>query len=463
MRLRTKFSLFTIAAIWATSGVLLAIAFFTYRTALQPNDDIAQQRLLMEWKMVCFEALNERSAKVMGRYAGLLGPSQGVEYAYFVDEAGIVRGHTFPRFVGKPLAEWVQASRLNARERSMQVWLRNRRAGDAVVGFTARASQGAFHEAVLIPFYQLLLVAGILAAVNVLATGIFADRMTASFRDLERAGREIEKGNFGVRVPETGSDELGALGAAFNRMAVRVAALDELKDEFVYSVSHDLKAPLAAMIMYVEHLLCVDPDSGSIHPRHRDILKTIEDNGRRMLVYVANILDAAKLKAGRLVVRNRTMSVAEPIAVAVSLFSMLAQKQRIELDVKLPVGMPAALGDPDYFQHVLANLLSNALKFTPAGGKVEVSALAENGSVRVSVADTGRGIQPELKARLFRPFPNANSEGFGPARQIMRGTGLGLYIVHQTLAAMGGSIAVESEPGKGARFTVTLPRDGANG
>jgi signal transduction histidine kinase len=136
------------------------------------------------------------------------------------------------------------------------------------------------------------------------------------------------------------------------------------------------------------------------------------------------------------------------------LFGILAEKKSVTLTEEVPPDLPKAMADPERLDHVVANLVSNSLKFTPAGGQIVVGARAENGKIVLWVGDTGKGISPENLGKLFRRFGQVDVADQRAKR--VTGTGLGLYIVKQTVEGMGGRIDVTSELGKGSCFAVTL-------
>ncbi|MDE2236880.1 MAG: CHASE2 domain-containing protein, partial [Elusimicrobia bacterium] len=248
------------------------------------------------------------------------------------------------------------------------------------------------------------------------------------------------------------SSWLGYLGA--ERQRNRLAILDAVKDELVSTVSHDLRGPVNSMIMLTEALRL--GHYGPLNEKQDRNLKMIENQGRRLVAFVANVLDAAKIKAGRLELHKQPVRPQEMIPTAVELFSLTASAKGVTLQQQVAADVPAVLADREKLEQVINNLITNAMKFTPSGGRITVAAAREGSFARFSVSDTGLGIRAEDLPKLFRPFGQVDV-----ARQKERkitGTGLGLSICKSLVEAHGGSIAVESlGEGRGTTFHFTIP------
>ncbi|MBI5630855.1 MAG: CHASE2 domain-containing protein [Elusimicrobia bacterium] len=234
----------------------------------------------------------------------------------------------------------------------------------------------------------------------------------------------------------------------------RLVLFDQLKDELVAMVSHDLRGPVNAMVTAVT--LLSRESAGPLTDSQKRILELIKQSGAKLNSFVANILDAAKIKAGKMQYHFAPLQGADAARSALELFRFAAQAKSIALEDEIPGRLPPVAADREKFEQVLNNLLGNALKFTPSGGKISVLAEAQPGLVRFSVRDTGPGMAPENLSKLFRKF-----EQFDLAAQRERGvsgTGLGLSICRSVIEAHGGRIWAESEPGKGSTFHFTIPQ-----
>jgi signal transduction histidine kinase len=220
-------------------------------------------------------------------------------------------------------------------------------------------------------------------------------------------------------------------------------------DDLIAIVAHDLRAPLSNISLTVEVLRrYVEP------ARERAItrsLEVIEHSVQRMSDQIEAMLDAARVEAGRLPVRCRPEKAAELLREACEDLAPLATERALTLEARLADDLPALLCDRQRLLQVLLNLGTNAIKFTPQGGSIVVSAEARPGDLCISVADTGPGISPSSATRIFDRYWQA------PETK-QQGAGLGLFIVKGIVEAHGGRVWVDSEPGRGSTFRFTIPR-----
>ncbi|MGA3267707.1 MAG: MASE1 domain-containing protein [Verrucomicrobiota bacterium] len=235
------------------------------------------------------------------------------------------------------------------------------------------------------------------------------------------------------------------------------------KSQFLANMSHELRTPLNAIIGFSEVL--ADKTFGELNERQLKYSNNILNSGRHLLQLINDILDLAKVEAGRVELMLETFNVAKALSEAQSIVKTLANKKRISLDFYASPDLPPLLADEAKFKQVMYNLLSNAIKFTPEGGKVLVTAAVQNDadaaadrageSLRVAVTDTGIGIQANDQERVFKEFEQADSS-YGRKQQ---GTGLGLALTKRLVELHGGRIWVESEgvEGKGSTFTFLIP------
>ncbi len=218
------------------------------------------------------------------------------------------------------------------------------------------------------------------------------------------------------------------------------------KGEFLANMSHEIRTPLTTILGYAQMLR--DEVSGE----HVELVTPIEVGGRRLLGTLNSVLDLARLEGGAAELKLEELDPAAEAAEAVLLFQSEAVRKGIGLDLALPPAPLAVRADADALGRVLANLLSNAVKFTDAG-RVSVAVREHAGRAELAVTDTGRGMDRAFLSSLYTPFQQA-STGWSRSHE---GTGLGLTITRRLVAAMGGELRVESEPGVGTTFTVSLP------
>jgi len=268
----------------------------------------------------------------------------------------------------------------------------------------------------------------------------------ADRRRAEEALKE-EQASLARRVAER-TAELSIANAELRRAA-------RLKDEFLVNMSHELRTPLNAILGMSEALQ--EEVYGSLNERQRNSLGTIERSGRYLLALIDDILDLSRIEAGKLQLHIGPVSVESVCRASLQLVRPEAEKKQLTLSSTLDGGVTTVLADELRLRQILINLLGNAVKFTPEGGAVglEVAGDAEQEIVHLAVWDTGPGIREEDVPRLFKAFEQLDG---GLSRQ-HGGTGLGLTLVRRLVEMHGGSVSVESDglPGKGSRFTVSLP------
>jgi PAS domain S-box-containing protein len=244
------------------------------------------------------------------------------------------------------------------------------------------------------------------------------------------------------------NEKLLAANADITRLYEKTRELDELKTRFFANVSHELRTPLTLILAPVDALLA-DP---GLAPATRDSLDLVARNARLLYHHVSDLLDVAKLDAGRMVMRHSRVDLAHLVRFSASLFEILARDRNIRFAVAAPEALEAVL-DADKVQRILQNLLSNAFKFTPEGGRIGIELTAADGQAVVRVTDSGPGVAPHLRETVFERFRQADDS----ARRRHGGTGLGLAIVREFALLHGGSVVLDEAPEGGARFTVTLP------
>jgi PAS domain S-box-containing protein len=223
------------------------------------------------------------------------------------------------------------------------------------------------------------------------------------------------------------------------------------KSEFLANMSHELRTPLNAVIGFSEVLL--EGMFGPLNEKQLDYLKDIHSSGRHLLSLINDILDLSKIEAGRMELDLADFDIAGALANALALVRERAQRHGIALEVAIAPGLGSLRADERKFRQILLNLLSNAVKFTPEGGRVQVSARRDGDEVEVAVADTGIGIAPEDHQAVFEEFRQVGRDYTRKAE----GTGLGLALTRRFVELHGGTIRLQSAPGKGSTFTFTIP------
>jgi signal transduction histidine kinase len=230
----------------------------------------------------------------------------------------------------------------------------------------------------------------------------------------------------------------------------QIEAANRHKSEFLANMSHELRTPLNAIIGFSEVLL--DPTLEVSKEEQSQFLTDVLSSGKHLLGLINEVLDLAKIEAGKMELQIEPALLQDVVEAVSNTTRSLAVKKSIDLRIESDDSLAPFPMDGARVKQVLLNLVGNAIKFTPEGGKVWVRADSENGAARIEVGDTGPGIAPEDHERIFQEFQQAGSDAGKP-----QGTGLGLALAKKFVEMHGGRIWLESEVGKGSRFFFTLP------
>ena len=295
----------------------------------------------------------------------------------------------------------------------------------------------------------------------------------------------ISRGNLDQRADIRTGDEFEELSQAFNRMLrhlvqaqeelqglnreldhkvdelaqvnMRLYELNNLKNDFLATMTHELRTPLNSILGFSDVLTGAD----NLTDKQQKYLKNIQTSGKDLLNLINDILDLAKIEAGKMDVHVVVFSIGDLVERLTGMVRPLAEKRSIELSFEIDDRLPPLHQDAGKTQQVLYNLLSNAIKFTPEGGRVRVEArLVEPDAIDLIVQDTGVGIPLEEQETIFEKFRQGNIQSRGRNGSLTReyaGTGLGLSIVMELSKLLGGHVSLQSEVGKGSTFTVRMP------
>ncbi|MFQ5850101.1 MAG: ATP-binding protein [Candidatus Binatia bacterium] len=275
--------------------------------------------------------------------------------------------------------------------------------------------------------------------------------ITLPISAMEKKTREIAKGDFCWDLALSSPPEIAELANAFNLMCNRLNELDKLKSDFFSTMSHELRTPLTSIKEGIGLLM---EDMGeAITDRQRRVLRILSEESNRLIVQVNSLLDLSKMEAGMMTYNFEQASLSPLIEKVVSEMGPLAEAKKIFLETDISKDLRIIKVDFERILQVLRNLIGNAVKFTPEGGRVTVSARPTDRATEVSVADTGPGIPQENLITIFEKFQQADPT----ASSGIKGTGLGLAIVQHIISSHGGRIWVESEPGQGSTFIFVLP------
>ncbi|MFB0527296.1 MAG: ATP-binding protein, partial [bacterium] len=423
-------------------------------------------------------------------------------YALFVDSENRILAHSNPQLLRqiakdpigmraqKSQGLLIQGYRMVSEEPeqeiidvSLPVFLGKDRKGTARIGFSKTVLEEVIKETLDKTRRRILGVASGVLIFGLLGALILAATMTRPIKVLVKGADLIGQGKLDTKIRVERKDELGWLAGEFNQMAERLSKIDQMKKDFLSSVTHDLRSPLAAIESYVNEML-----EGGIEQFAKtgtEDLTTIKNNTVRLSHFINQLLDTAKIEAGKMEIEPRLLDLSSPVTEVVAHFMPKAEKERIDLRIELPIDLPKVFADGDKIGQVLTNLISNGIKFTPPGGSVSISAekMMENPEfVLVKVSDTGVGIPPEDMDNIFDKFHQGKDvfeyiyandrvaedmdkalDKFQKVKNVReklkakKGTGFGLFIVKSIVELHGGKVWVESKLGEGTTFAFTLP------
>ncbi|MBW3664355.1 MAG: sensor histidine kinase [Actinobacteria bacterium] len=314
----------------------------------------------------------------------------------------------------------------------------------------------------------LLVLAGM---VGIVVLGALISRLTTSrVKELLETSRAIGRGEFSVRAPVVGRDELGELASGVNQMAEELEAGRETlelrvqqrteeverlmreRNEIFASLSHELRTPLATILLETEMML--DPSFRKNTQWIGETGETIQGSAQQLLALVNDILELVRAEAGSIDVALEVIDVHDVIDDLRPTIEALARSSELALTLAIDDPLPPVRADDRRLREVLLNLVDNAVKYTPAGGAVSIDVTADADRVRIAVTDTGVGMPQDAGERIFEPFYRV------PGARTQRGqasSGLGLALSKRLIEAQGGTIAFTSQPEEGSTFVVTLP------
>jgi two-component system sensor histidine kinase BaeS len=277
-----------------------------------------------------------------------------------------------------------------------------------------------------------------------------ARSLTRPLRELTAATREMARGKLGQQVPVRSQDELGELALAFNQMSSDLARANDLRRQMTADIAHDLRTPLSILSGYLEALRdgVLEPSTErfeAMFGEARHLQRLIDD------LRTLSLADAGELTLSRTSVPPRLV-----LDQAVSSYGPHAAQHEVGLSVEVEPDLPKIEVDTDRMAQVFANLISNALRYTPAGGQIRLGARRQDGHVLMQVQDNGSGINPEDIPHIFDRFYRGDGARQGESGE----TGLGLAIAKSLIELNGGNISVESTPGQGTTFTIAFPLKG---
>ncbi|MBM3128432.1 MAG: HAMP domain-containing protein [Chloroflexi bacterium] len=414
----------------------------------------------------------EQIARELSAYYAARGGWQGIDQ-YFAQTFGAGRGRGAPMMAGVALLladsnGTIIASRDGANvgqkatsaqlAASLPVQANGRNVGALIASSQNLAAFDAQQQEFLTRVNLSLLLAGAVAGALALLFGFFLFyQITAPLNALTTAARKIAAGDFTARVANPRGDEIGQVGRAFNAMAEALAQSETARRNMIADIAHELRNPLGVLQGQLEAML------DGVFPTTSEQIASLHDETLLLARLVGDLRDLALADAGQLQITRQPADVRALIERTAGAFALQAHEQNIALTIHCAENLPRANVDAQRIEQVLRNLIGNALRHTPDGGRVSVqcSVLSEQtlgvggqrSAVSVRVSDTGSGISSEDLPRVFERF----WRGDKARTRAGSGAGLGLAIAKQLIRAHNGAMGVESEAGRGATFWFTLP------
>lgn len=395
--------------------------------------------------------------------------SAGASVAVF-DIGGALVGAAGPRAAVRTPGPVVESPVRHVRDRVATLFapfhVRGARAGTIAVSLPTTTAVAESRSVAV----RLGIIVALAIAAAVVIGWLLARSILRQVRSTVLTTRALGAGELDARAEVRSRDELGELARGVNQMADQLQASVEMlemrveqrtqqiqkllreRTEFFAGMSHEFRTPLAILLQQAKIMRDPNVPKG---PTFLEVAgRTIEVSGKQLLAMINEVLELARSESGQLEIEKEPMHLHEMLAEMTPTFDGLTSSRRQRLSVRVPKTLPLVEADPIRIREILLNLVDNAAKYTPSGGKVSVAVAAENGHVRIDVSDTGVGIPPEASERIFQPFYRVRETR---TQHGEHSTGLGLAITKRLVDAHGGRIWFEANTPRGTRFVVTLP------
>jgi len=480
MSIKLKFTFFIFAVLVMVVSVISINIFFTQSDLLKRQFEHNREKVFKDFSYTCKEALVVKDELLVLNtlksiiethkpqivYAGYISP-WGVKLFVLRDKEkeSEFTHRIFP--VKKSAVETFHSSNNEEiYEFSQPLEDKKQYSGTVKIGFSQDYLISQIKQATVLVAKKILHIFVLGLFISLILSYMLAVYLVSPIKKLSDASIELGSGNLDARVKIKRNDEIGRLGKTFDEMAEKIKQLDELKDSFVSSVSHELRSPLSAIDGYVDYM--TDGLDKLPLEKQKKALTIIKDSLTRLTTFINNILDLAKIKAGKFDLHKIPVKTEEMILEVVSLFEQMVSKQQKTIEVKIQEKLPSVNADPEKIKQVIINLLGNALKFTGTGDRITIAARVATEKiftayrlkkedpanfVEFSVSDTGYGIPENELDKIFDKFYQVG----GQTHKKPKGTGLGLSIVAEIVKLHNGVIGVESEFGKGSTFKFIIP------
>jgi len=468
MKLRTKFSILT-----CTLAVIIvtAVSSFLY---------IEERKMLLneirESKISSVKALAKVSSEslisaneiLLINYIKQLSAEDSVVYAMVASPDGTILAHSDIQRLGQKADSRLRSNTLKDRHKFFSY---TENSGDEIsavafpvktggkteaiswIGYSKKAIDEVIERTLKNTRKRILGVSVFGLGLGFLGAVFLSITMTRPIKKMAAGANLIGQGKLDTVIEVSTKDELGSLAKDLNAMARKLAELDEMKQDFVSSITHEFRSPLNAMAIHFD--LLFKERLGQLNDKQKESLLVLRNNAKRLEKFINDLLDMAKIEKGKMEITPEEFNPSEIVSEIHQLYSVHADEKNINFSVYCPPDIPPVYADPDRTRQVLTNLVNNALKFTSENGQVTVTVSRENDFVQFAVKDNGIGIPEEQLNTVFNKFEQV--KGIRKKITGQKGTGLGLSIVKGIVEGQGGKIRVESKTGEGSVFYFTLP------
>lgn len=456
MSLRTKFAIILNGLILLSVGGVSSYLLFTEHHHLVRESIKKQKIIVSEVAQIVKESLITQDDLLLMNYISVVKKNNpAIEYIKVSDMSGRMIGHTDFKQLKKKNTAGEARSDVMTLVTTIEVM--NRPTANIEIGFSKTVFNRQIDEALKATKIRIIGIAIIMMLVGFIVAHLISSTLTNPIKILAASAEAISRGNLEYRIEIKSKDELGCLGQQFNEMAAKLKELDRMKQDFVSSVTHELRSPLGAIESYIKMMMKSAETDAAIGAKWGDCLNRIHSNTQRLSKFINDLLDIAKIEIGKMEIKKVQVNFYEIANEVIDFLKPKADEKSVSIFTDIPAGLPLILADQERVRQILINLVSNSIKFTREKGTVSLSVVSGNkisNMITFVVSDTGIGISPENREKIFAKFEQVRS-----ARNEMdvKGTGLGLAIVRALVEGHGGKVWVESEPDKGSKFYFTLP------
>ena len=456
IKIVTKIAVFTILLFIFVIGIASYFSFVIERNLLLDRTSEVQDSILKTFVQVGEDVWTSKDILVGMNYVKLIKQDNPtIVYAILTNENNRIVVHSDSQYLDKILDEEITRSSSNGKqvfEKYSPMFLGKKYIGTARLGFARDLIENEISQVLAQTRGRILKVYFAVLPIGIIGALLLSYTITKPIKKLAAGAELIGEGKLDTKININTGDELSWLGEKFNQMGDKLKELDEMKQDFVSNVTHELRSPLSAVESYINFMLR-GGEKEFAKTGDKNLL-TMKRELNRLSEFISKLLDISKIEAMELKLERQPIKVSAIFDEVGTLFKEELKENEIELKISGFENLPKVYADKEKIKQVFINLVDNAKKFTPHRGKISVYAKEQDNLVRICVSDTGVGIPKEYLGKMFNKFEQIKT------MSKTKGTGLGLFIVKAIVEAHNGKIWVESpdpETNTGSRFCFVLP------